>query len=135
MVHRCHIQVERETPGLVIAVQYGPVVHITRAIEQDIDRTQLAGQGLDLRRLRNIEPMRDAPFQAGQKAGVDIGGHDSRALLGEQLGRSPAYALPRRSHHCGLSCQTSSHERSEEHTSELQSLMRISYAVLCLKKK
>src|SRR3546814_10506372 len=25
-------------------------------------------------------------------------------------------------------------ERSEEHTSELQSLMRISYAVLCLKK-
>src|SRR3546814_5931071 len=26
-------------------------------------------------------------------------------------------------------------ERSEEHTSELQSLMRISYAVSCLKKK
>src|SRR3546814_9732156 len=31
---------------------------------------------------------------------------------------------------------TDVHEpRSEEHTSELQSLMRISYAVLCLKKK
>src|SRR3546814_3396887 len=28
-----------------------------------------------------------------------------------------------------------SHQRSEEHTSELQSLMRISYAVFCLKKK
>src|SRR3546814_4698398 len=28
-----------------------------------------------------------------------------------------------------------SRERSEEHTSELQSLMRISYAVFCLKKK
>src|SRR3546814_6391749 len=27
------------------------------------------------------------------------------------------------------------HRRSEEHTSELQSLMRISYAVFCLKKK
>src|SRR3546814_4852311 len=27
------------------------------------------------------------------------------------------------------------HERSEEHTSELQSLMRISYAVFCLKNK
>src|SRR3546814_4930802 len=26
------------------------------------------------------------------------------------------------------------HKRSEEHTSELQSLMRISYAVFCLKK-
>src|SRR3546814_2978811 len=27
------------------------------------------------------------------------------------------------------------HHRSEEHTSELQSLMRITYAVFCLKKK
>src|SRR3546814_10872384 len=32
-----------------------------------------------------------------------------------------------------LSCKAN--ERSEEHTSELQSLMRISYAVFCLKKK
>src|SRR3546814_8962991 len=32
----------------------------------------------------------------------------------------------------GYGCATS---RSEEHTSELQSLMRISYAVFCLKKK
>src|SRR3546814_10845053 len=31
--------------------------------------------------------------------------------------------------------QTLSEPRSEEHTSELQSLMRISYAVFCLKKK
>src|SRR3546814_4863050 len=32
-------------------------------------------------------------------------------------------------------CYTKPGERSEEHTSELQSLMRISYAVFCLKKK
>src|SRR3546814_10486625 len=31
--------------------------------------------------------------------------------------------------------QLTSTDRSEEHTSELQSLMRISYAVFCLKKK
>src|SRR3546814_3214523 len=44
---------------------------------------------------------------------------------------------------CGSSCpnRRSAHlrratgRRSEEHTSELQSLMRISYAVFCLKKK
>src|SRR3546814_8827089 len=39
----------------------------------------------------------------------------------------------------GLSSRSSSNSaigrRSEEHTSELQSLMRISYAVFCLKKK
>src|SRR3546814_10249597 len=32
-------------------------------------------------------------------------------------------------------CYTALLMRSEEHTSELQSLMRISYAVFCLKKK
>src|SRR3546814_4283149 len=35
----------------------------------------------------------------------------------------------------GGSCRAISAGRSEEHTSELQSLMRISYAVFCLKKK
>src|SRR3546814_1710401 len=32
-------------------------------------------------------------------------------------------------------CRNARPARSEEHTSELQSLMRISYAVFCLKKK
>src|SRR3546814_4002142 len=36
----------------------------------------------------------------------------------------------------GAECRASvAMKRSEEHTSELQSLMRISYAVFCLKKK
>src|SRR3546814_10831116 len=35
----------------------------------------------------------------------------------------------------GFGVRCSSCGRSEEHTSELQSLMRISYAVFCLKKK
>src|SRR3546814_4769875 len=34
-----------------------------------------------------------------------------------------------------VSSRDSNRNRSEEHTSELQSLMRISYAVFCLKKK
>src|SRR3546814_5820526 len=41
--------------------------------------------------------------------------------------------VPDRSSTCGSSAK--SYRRSEEHTSELQSLMRISYAVFCLKKK
>src|SRR3546814_2651255 len=36
---------------------------------------------------------------------------------------------------CTDRAELRSHRRSEEHTSELQSLMRISYAVFCLKKK
>src|SRR3546814_8112412 len=38
------------------------------------------------------------------------------------------FALPLRPRDDGM-------QRSEEHTSELQSLMRLSYAVFCLKKK
>src|SRR3546814_3934097 len=36
---------------------------------------------------------------------------------------------------CWTKTRKPSSKRSEEHTSELQSLMRISYAVFCLKKK
>src|SRR3546814_6616982 len=35
----------------------------------------------------------------------------------------------------GMNAPTAPRLRSEEHTSELQSLMRISYAVFCLKQK
>src|SRR3546814_3420374 len=47
--------------------------------------------------------------------------------------RTGAAANPIASHG-RLRC-TPTRNRSEEHTSELQSLMRISYAVFCLKKK
>src|SRR3546814_9249939 len=40
-----------------------------------------------------------------------------------------------RSHWQTISSRWLMQRRSEEHTSELQSLMRISYAVFCLKKK
>src|SRR3546814_2707942 len=39
------------------------------------------------------------------------------------------------SRYIGVRQHVGRQQRSEEHTSELQSLMRISYAVFCLKKK
>src|SRR3546814_10479944 len=50
---------------------------------------------------------------------------------GPGAGRQEPCAQSHRAHLDG----DSRHGRSEEHTSELQSLMRISYAVFCLKKK
>src|SRR3546814_5530472 len=47
--------------------------------------------------------------------------------------RPPAGQPP--GHHEGRGVLRPIGDRSEEHTSELQSLMRISYAVFCLKKK
>src|SRR3546814_2914710 len=49
-----------------------------------------------------------------------------------QLPRAGGVCAQRRAHRAAAVGDTG---RSEEHTSELQSLMRISYAVFCLKKK
>src|SRR3546814_4115721 len=53
------------------------------------------------------------------------------SILMALLPRVPARS--RRPDRCGVGRDPT--PRSEEHTSELQSLMRISYAVFCLKKK
>src|SRR3546814_6986343 len=57
--------------------------------------------------------------------------------LFRSAGRQPAVAAPRpqQGHRAGPEADRGRAFRSEEHTSELQSLMRISYAVFCLKKK
>src|SRR3546814_7101722 len=50
--------------------------------------------------------------------------------------RNPAHDLPVGGRNIAFgSVASAPNARSEEHTSELQSLMRISYAVFCLKKK
>src|SRR3546814_9768137 len=74
------------------------------------------------RRSRNHPETRD-PLQAGQQVVVDAVGEKNRALALRGAYRERQHrnrTIP---------------DRSEEHTSELQSLMRISYAVFCLKKK
>src|SRR3546814_2909376 len=58
------------------------------------------------------------------------------ALMRGSIGRPGAGLCPVRGHSNVQGDRTTGiYERSEEHTSELQSLMRISYAVFCLKKK
>src|SRR3546814_1182582 len=68
-------------------------------------------------------------------------GPDDRVLakLGQFADRGGAAAGPMELHDVRLevadrSFDSEGQPRSEEHTSELQSLMRISYAVFCLKK-
>src|SRR3546814_4111478 len=69
---------------------------------------------------------------ARMKPEVAVGGH----CRASGLERPPAAAVDR---HPLIIDRVPEHRfgetRSEEHTSELQSLMRISYAVFCLKKK
>src|SRR3546814_3629474 len=66
--------------------------------------------------------------------------------MGRLIGEPAAGSRPNAKNIYVSHCQTSlgiaysyfknsRYKRSEEHTSELQSLMRISYAVFCLKKK
>src|SRR3546814_9030497 len=88
---------------------------------------------------RSGPPARFRPLRSRPR---DHHGHLQRRLVG-QLGLRadvPGGAAPHgegaeahRAAAVGRHCRT--RRRSEEHTSELQSLMRISYAVFCLKKK
>src|SRR3546814_1057332 len=54
---------------------------------------------------------------------------------GRDLAQGGAVSCSRSGAHCRGGHRRTLTSRSEEHTSELQSLMRISYAVFCLKKK
>src|SRR3546814_2208821 len=80
---------------------------------------------------------------------VQVRGHPGKAVTLAKIARTlrgiPGYPLPP-GVGAGLEAMVcwepesmpyanACHARSEEHTSELQSLMRISYAVFCLKKK
>src|SRR3546814_2178120 len=69
------------------------------------------------------EIVRTEAARSGEIAGIPAG----RPLIGA-LARAARNARP-------PAVRGSAGLRSEEHTSELQSLMRISYAVFCLKKK
>src|SRR3546814_10456882 len=82
----------------------------------------------------------------GTTAGVAVvvgGDWDARepgsAQPARQLPASSTHATPRpdfdRTSICRVPSDSKRQNRSEEHTSELQSLMRLSYAVFCLNKK
>src|SRR3546814_1727355 len=71
-------------------------------------------------------PPRMTPLPPGSTIGI---------LGAGQLGRMIAVAAAQLGYRCHIFAPSPGPGRSEEHTSELQSLMRISYAVFCLKKK
>src|SRR3546814_6410490 len=88
----------------------------------------------DLGRTITIEPLRVVPFSHDVGvAGIPLR-HANLSGTDQRSGsREAPVSLPRRS--AGGDLENICNPRSEENTSELQSLMRISYAVFCLKKK
>src|SRR3546814_5670151 len=66
---------------------------------------------------------------------LEIGDTLPELLAVPRIGDRLVEAALRAAKRAGADVETAAVERSEEHTSELQSLMRISYAVFCLKKK
>src|SRR3546814_7679503 len=64
---------------------------------------------------------------------VDSSGNPQAAIIGD--GHAVRISVIQNGELLRFSKHTIVQRRSEEHTSELQSLMRLSYAVFCLKKK
>src|SRR3546814_7585063 len=76
-------------------------------------------------------------FGAGAAIAAGLGRlqHQARGAAGDHVHLAAQRRNPERVNHIGaVEQQLGAAPRSEEHTSELQSLMRISYAVFCLKK-
>src|SRR3546814_3114318 len=82
--------------------------------------------------LRILAGLREAGFVRSEK------GHGGGWTIARDLSAitmRDVYDAIGRPHLMAMGNRTDAPGRSEEHTSELQSLMRISYAVFCLKKK
>src|SRR3546814_954872 len=101
-----------------------------------------------MRPLANVQPRREDTLAGGieQKAGAPVqrtaGGRSqqmtdqaARRLRRKQHRVIAGLDMPRRQTRHRLLGSTAPDHRSEEHTSALQSLMRNSSAVFCLKKK
>src|SRR3546814_1646308 len=69
-------------------------------------------------------------WMARQSASGTVPGTSRISVIGHSRCGHGAGSAP-----CDRQARRDDRHRSEEHTSELQSLMRISYAVFCLKKK
>src|SRR3546814_4350398 len=96
----------------------------------EVEEPQLSRQGLVLGE-SGADHIKAAAF------GTGVG---QEAIAAENDAKAPDRALHRCRQRLGELCHRNQSVfvhtiRSEEHTSELQSLMRISYAVFCLKKK
>src|SRR3546814_9543755 len=90
-----------------------------------------------LRKLKFLGEGEHIPVPPGMLAQLTAGNAGNRAVQAawrrlRASGLSPAFDIKSLPQLGGLSLRRVG---SEEHTSELQSLMRISYAVFCLKKK
>src|SRR3546814_9685089 len=78
-----------------------------------------------------LDLLGQAPFMDFGRTVIDAEGAD----FPERLLDDGVAGHARPAHHLDAAVGDAKQRRSEEHTSELQSLMRISYAVFCLKKK
>src|SRR3546814_6270405 len=87
------------------------------------------GAHVAVSRIRQHSSSNDTP-----SAAADLGISEWLVMPGAVLASS-SQLRPSRSRMKSTRAQPRRLSRSEEHTSELQSLMRISYAVFCLKKK
>src|SRR3546814_7026672 len=86
---------------------------------------------------RRLRPPETMPFENPSLSGQTAGAATRIRRSEARPGRPSRVRLPRAAPGNGTTpgADVRRGRRSEEHTSELQSLMRISYAVFCLKKK
>src|SRR3546814_1868218 len=111
---------------------------VERLVAAEAGLLEAAERRGDVAAVEAVDPDRAGPEAAGGLHGlVDVGGPDRRRQAVDRVVGDPDRLVLVGEGEGGehRAEDLLSGDRSEEHTSELQSLMRISYAVFCLKKK
>src|SRR3546814_3234639 len=103
-----------------------------RAAEEMVFHDPTSGAGNDIEKATGLARAMVTQYGMTERLGaVKLGEANSEPFMGRDMGHARDYSEQT----AAAVDEEVKKLRSEEHTSELQSLMRISYAVFCLKKK
>src|SRR3546814_3936604 len=114
-----------------------PAVLVHPRLHQAAQRGELAGQVPALERsslIQRVDLLLDQR-QVMQRIEDDVFAFPAPRMAGDDLAAAADHHRVDVAANPDILMPVGDRDRSEEHTSELQSLMRISYAVFCLKKK
>src|SRR3546814_5531646 len=124
----CVIRVARRMIAVLFIVFRRFLAGLCAALDQVLAAAEIEHRHPQLREAEMVGPIIEALFGGRFVDHRPLRRRRDLGDIGVEFGLAAA-------HNNDVLCRTARVERSEEHTSELQSLMRNSYAVFCLNKK
>src|SRR3546814_5177302 len=134
-----YAQLFRSREGNAVVRSYGSAASIRLgSADRDVAIGAVAGTGTGLGFIIDGAVLGDGLYAGKDGNAIQIGGLGGAVTIAGGIGIGGTGSVAAKSKDkaaMAIRIGSGATTRSEEHTSELQSIMRISYAVFCLKKK